>query len=556
MTHPIFEFGDRLADEYAALHPVDATFDGVVGFEDQIDDYSPEGVERSADLLRGWLGEIAAMPATTDYWESLAIRVISERLGHDLSAIEGGEPYRDLNSIASPSQDLGMMFEVMDREGVDSWEKIITRLEGVDGALAGYAATLEEGRSQGVVAAQRQVTSVVKEAKDHAEGKSGLTRLSKSFEEADSPGGSAAAGALGRAIATARAGFGDLSSYLTHTYMPDAAATDPVGEERYLDSAARFLGADLDAPEVYEWGWGEVTRLRQEMTAAAGQIESGATIAEAVAFLDADPSRASQDRDNFIETLTELQLKALADLDGSAFRIPAEARQITVNISPPGTSLGAQYINPSEDFKRPGSVWYGLDDSEHQIPIYRHISTNYHEGFPGHHLQVVYQMANADKLTRFHRTFVWYSGSGEGWALYSEKLMNELGYFDRPEYVLNTHSESMLRACRVVIDIGSHMGYQIPEEQPFHPGEDWTFETATEMLESYALQMKSYAESEVTRYLGWPGQAITYKMGERQILDMRETLRARDDFDLIEFHHKVLTPGAIGLAHLRDLVLA
>ncbi len=555
MAHPILEFGDRLTDEYAALHPVTATFDGVVGFEDKLDDYSPGGVEQSTNLLRGWLDEIAAMPATTDYWESLAVRAISERLGHELSANETGEPYRDLNSLASPPQDLGMVFEVMDREGADSWEKIIARLDGVDGALAAYVATLEEGRTRGLVAAQRQVTSVIKEAKDHAEGKSGLTRLAKSFEEAGSPGGNAAAGALGRAIATARAGFGELSTYLTHTYMADAASADPVGEERYLDSAARFLGADLDAPEVYEWGWTEVTRLREEMTAAAGQIKEGANIAEAVEFLDADPSRASRDRDNFIEIMTELQLKALADLDGSAFRIPEEAREITVNISPPGTALGAQYINPSEDFKRPGSVWYGLDDSEHQIPIYHHISTNYHEGFPGHHLQVVYQAANAARLTRFHRTFVWYSGSGEGWALYSERLMNELGYFDRPEYVLNTHAESMLRACRVVIDIGSHMGYQIPEGQPFHPGEDWTFETATEMLEGYALQKKSYAESEVTRYLGWPGQAITYKMGERQILDMRETQRARDDFDLIEFHDKVLTPGAIGLGHLRDLVV-
>lgn len=556
MAHPIFEFSDRLTDQLAALFPVEATLHGVSGFDDRLDDYSPDGVAAATAELRSLLAEMAALPPATGYFEALATRVIREALENRLEALEAGEPFRDLNNIACPAQDLAMVFEVMDQESSEGWAQINRRLHLVGTAMDAYRAALDEGRARGLVAAKRQVAAVIRQLGEYS--KSALAELPGAFEKAGAPGGATARRDIDDGIARARAAFGALAVYLADEYMSHAADTDPVGSERYLAAARRFLGMTLDTAETYEWGWSEIARLRDEMTAAAAQVKPGASISEAMAYLAADPSLASRDRDDFVKTLADLQRKALSDLDGTAFRIPTQAREIMVNISPPGSTLGAQYISPAEDFSRPGTVWFGLDDSEHQIPIHSHISTNYHEGFPGHHLQVVYQMTNAENLSRFHRTFVWYPGSGEGWALYSERLMLELGYFDRPEYVLNTHAESMLRACRVVVDIGSHMGYSIPEGQPFHPGEPWTFDTAVEMLMGYALQMRSYAESEVTRYLGWPGQAIAYKVGERQILDMREQLRQRDGdaFDLIEFHDRVLTPGAIGLDHLRHLVVA
>jgi uncharacterized protein (DUF885 family) len=554
MSHPIFEFGDRLVDEFASLHPIDATFYGIGGADDRVDDYSPEGIAEAAAKYRGWLAALGEMSPPTDYWGLLAYRVIEEYLEGELAIAA----YRlaDLNNIASPPQDLAMVFEVMAKADADDWGNIVRRLECLPTALAAYQETLDAGGRRGVVAAARQARAVMTQAEEHARGTSGLSLLASEHEQAGTPGGKALAMRLDEAIASARGGYATLADFLGSSYLERAASGDPVGEERYLVSAARFLGDDLDPESTYAWAWDEIARLRREMAAAANQISPGATVPEAIGILDADTDRASRDRDHFVQVMTDLQLKALEDLDGTAFHIPTQARAITVNISPPGSTLGAQYISPSEDFSRPGSVWYALEDSQHQIPLYSQVSTNYHEGFPGHHLQVVYQLANAHRLTRFHRSWVWYSGSGEGWALYAERLMLELGYFDRPEYVLNTHAESMLRACRVAIDIGSHLGYAIPHDQEFHPGEPWTFATAVEMLERYALQHPAYAESEVTRYLGWPGQAISYKVGEREILAMRETLRRQqgDTFDLREFHDRVLTPGAIGLRHLRELV--
>jgi uncharacterized protein (DUF885 family) len=253
--------------------------------------------------------------------------------------------------------------------------------------------------------------------------------------------------------------------------------------------------------------------------------------------------------------MQERQEVALLELDGSHFDIPELARTVETKLAPPGSLIGAYYISPSEDFSRPGSIWFSVGDNE-TIPIWDNVSTAYHEGFPGHHLQTGVQMSLEEHTSRLQRVWVWYSGSGEGWALYSERLMRELGYFEKPEYVFGMLASEILRACRVAIDIGMHLGLTIPEGQPFHPGEEWSFDTAVEMMTDYAGQLPDYARSEVTRYLGWPGQAPAYKIGERVILDLREERRAKlgSEFDLKQFHADVLEAGPVGLDLLREFV--
>ncbi len=165
-------------------------------------------------------------------------------------------------------------------------------------------------------------------------------------------------------------------------------------------------------------------------------------------------------------------------------------------------------------------------------------------------------MGLADRLSRLHRMVVWYPGYGEGWALYAEQLMDELGFYEKADYVMGLLINQMHRACRVVIDIGSHLEYPIPADSGFHPGEPWSFDLAVEMLESRAFLEPAYARSEVVRYLGWPGQAISYKVGERVILDLRRELQRRGDFDLKAFHSRILGYGPLGLDHLRELMVS
>jgi uncharacterized protein (DUF885 family) len=135
--------------------------------------------------------------------------------------------------------------------------------------------------------------------------------------------------------------------------------------------------------------------------------------------------------------------------------------------------------------------------------------------------------------------------------------MEELGYFEKPEYVFGMLASHVFRASRVVVDLGLHLGLEISAGSPLHAGEPWTFERAVEFMQAVGMQAPDYAESGVLRYLGWPAQAISYKLGEREILDLRETARRREGpgFDLKAFHGRVLGHGEMRLDLLRQVVL-
>ena len=190
------------------------------------------------------------------------------------------------------------------------------------------------------------------------------------------------------------------------------------------------------------------------------------------------------------------------------------------------------------------------------------LSVWYHEAVPGHHLQIAYAKLQSDRLSRFQRMNT-VSGHAEGWALYSERLMDELGYFADPADELGFLSNQAMRAVRVVIDIGLHLGLAIPADadpllldgvEGAVPGAVWDRELAREFLRVRALQTPGFASSEVDRYLGLPGQAICYKVGEREWIAARDDARAAagDDFDLKAWHMKALALGSVGLAVLRE----
>ena len=159
----------------------------------------------------------------------------------------------------------------------------------------------------------------------------------------------------------------------------------------------------------------------------------------------------------------------------------------------------------------------------------------------------------ADKLSRFQRAFGFVSGHGEGWALYAERLMGELGYLDDPAYELGMLAAQAMRAVRVIVDIGMHLELPIPERAT-HAGETWTPELALPFVIERSRDSAEFMRSEVDRYLGWPGQAISYKVGEKVWLEARADAKQRqgDAFDLKEFHTYALDLGGMGLGPLRD----
>lgn len=548
--HPIYALSSEIVDEYARTFPDVATEVGIAGHDDSWTDFSPEGAESALQLFRGLRKRVEAVPPPQTDWDRLAIELAKTTLDESIDRFEHSDHLRDLNSMASALQGIREVWDHMGRVTADDWTNIIYRLERLPAAIDGYRASLDEGRRRGMAVAERQVKAAVEQCRFSA---SSGSRYTKMLDEYESGGDDILGARLERAVTGARQAFAEVADYLAGTYATDAAEKDGVGEERYVRSAYEFLGTNIDPQETYEWGWDQVAGLRDHMRRVAAEISPGTGIADAHHLLRTDPGRT-------VATAADLKLfaegrldEALDRLAGTHFDVPEPIRTVTVNIAPPGSSLGAYYVGPTEDFTRPGSVWWSLTENG-PYPVFDEVSTAYHEGFPGHHLQVGIQISLAEKLSRLHRLWVWKSGSGEGWALYAERLMNEWGFFEKPDYVFGWLSGQMLRACRVVVDIGSHLDLPIPNGQPFHPGERWSFDTAVEMLESYAMLGKPGAESEVTRYLGWPGQAISYKVGEEAILDIREKVKAERGtaYDEKAFHARLLEVGPVGLDLLRS----
>ncbi|MGH9282107.1 MAG: DUF885 domain-containing protein, partial [Acidimicrobiales bacterium] len=478
--------------------------------------------------------------------------VMAERLQADLDAHEAGEWRRHLNVLSSPLQHVRESFDLMATETVEDWSLLAERLVAVPDAVAGIRASLREGLSAGTTAARRQALACAAQAHAWGAGANGtgpyFARLVAPFED----GSDAALGArLEEGAADAGRSFADLGTWLAEEYAPAAVTEDGVGAERYALLARGWNGMELDLDDTYQWGWAELHRIEDEMTRVAARILPGAPLAEVKRLLDTDPARAIEGEDRLVAWLQALMDEAMAGLDGRHFDIPEPLRRLEAMIAPPGGAAAQYYTPPSEDFRRPGRTWYPTQGRT-RFPLWGEVSVAYHEGVPGHHLQLGMAQFLKDRLNRFQRFLAYTAGHGEGWALYGERLMGELGYLENPDYELGMLASQAMRAVRVVVDIGLHLGLRIPDGERLNPGQRWTPELAAALLLERASQPAAFVASEVDRYLGLPGQAISYKVGERFWLAGREAARRRAGagFDLKAFHAGALELGPMGLADL------
>ena len=288
------------------------------------------------------------------------------------------------------------------------------------------------------------------------------------------------------------------------------------------------------------------------MRSVSERILPGSSIDEAIEYLEHDPNRMAVGVDAFQRWNQELIDTTIAALDGSHFDIAAPLHKCEAMIAPPGGALTMYYTAPTEDFSRPGRTWYPTAGMT-EFPLWKEVSTCYHEATPGHHLQVAQVVYLADTLSRYQRVYGFVSGHGEGWALYAERLMGELGYLDDPAWEMGMLAAQAMRAVRVIVDIGMHLEKPVRAGEP-HAGETWTAEIALPFLVERSRFPEEFMRSEIDRYLGWPGQAISYKVGERVWLECRADTKQRKgaDFDLKAWHMYALNLGSMGLGQLRD----
>ena len=550
------QVADRYVDALCDLDPIVATSLGTRPGEDGLPDLSPAGLAAEEALLRGTLAELdrvlAADPALMDdAVERRCARLLRERLGADLASHEAGEGFRLLNNLFSPVHVVRQVFMMMPAATDADWAVIARRMARVPEAFAGFRATLEEGARRGLFAAPRQVTTLVAQLDEWLAG--------PYFASFVAGGPDALRAELADGARSADSAVAAIRDFLRDDYAPQAEGTpDAVGRERYAVAVRRWTGSDLGTgrglEEAYAWGWAEHRRILGEQRLEAEKLLPGGTPMEAMRWAD-EHGPAVEGVEGIRERLQAMMDDAIAALDGVHFDLAEPVRRVEAMIAPPGSAAAPYYTRPAQDFSRPGRTWLPTFGRT-RFPLWDLVSIWYHEGVPGHHLQLAQWAYLSRELSTYQTSLGSVGANVEGWALYAERLMDELGYFADPAERLGYLDAQQLRAVRVVIDIGMHLQLPIPDDAEGvladHRGQPWTPELARAFLGENSGADPAFLDSELVRYLGIPGQAISYKLGERAWLEGRAAAQqARGAaFDLKSWHMAALSQGSLGLDDL------
>jgi uncharacterized protein (DUF885 family) len=548
----VAQISDRFVADLCRISPMAAIQLGRAQPGDNgLDDLSPDGIREARDLAAAAVAAVTAAP-DQESGDPIARSVMTERLGVEIDKTDSGWAEANLNVIASPVQHVRMLFDVMPKESDQDWDTVAQRMLAVPAALSGYRASLESAAIRGQVAARRQIDKCAEQCATFA-------------GSGDTPGffdGLAASGqrsgalgeALTRGATAAQDAYRELGEFLTGTLRSHAPEKDAVGRERYALASREFLGATVDLDETYAWGWQEFLSIEAELRQVAERVAPGAGPRGASEALDADPDYQAHGQDGFVAWMQDLSDRAVEELGRTHFEIDGPMRRLDCRIAPPGGGVGAYYMPPSDDFSRPGTMWFSVEQGRETFSTWRETTVVYHEGVPGHHLQLATQCYQRESLNDFQRLIAGTSGHAEGWGLYAERLVRELGYLDQDGVLLGMLDSQLFRAARVIVDIGMHLELSIPAGTGFHEGERWTPQLGLEFLLERTVSDPAHCRDEIDRYLGWPGQAPSYKIGERVWLAGRDGARRRhgDAFDLKAFHTAALRMGGMGLDPLAE----
>ncbi len=538
----IDEIAEAFFSKTLEINPEFGVSLGIPGYESGYSDYSPAGSAVQINLLRETLA-LLEQAAPVDAIDEVTLDAMTERLGLDLEILLTGRT--ELNNIASPAQGIRAIIDLMPQETSADYGFVAARLANIPTAIDGYIASLRDSASKSLVAARRQVQIVTTQSKDYGKDGGFFDQLAEAGTAVDA----SLESALASGAEAAKQAYLKLADFLENELLDQAPEVDAVGREYYSLMSRQFLGATVDLEETYAWGVAELDAIIAEQERTAQLIKPGSTIEEAKQILNEDPARKLDGTDALKAWMQEKADKAIADLSGVHFDIPAPMDRIECMIAPTQDG-GIYYTGPSEDFSRPGRMWWSVPPGEDQFTTWAELTTVYHEGVPGHHLQVATAQLQADTLNSWRRMACWVSGHGEGWALYSERLMHSLGYLADPGDYMGMLDAQRMRAARVVFDIGVHLSLPVPEQ--WGTG-TWNSENGYDFLKKNLDISEGQLDFEYTRYLGWPGQAPAYKVGQRLWEQIRDTLEAEqgEQFSLKDFHTKALQLGSVGLDTLK-----
>lgn len=340
--------------------------------------------------------------------------------------------------------------------------------------------------------------------------------------------------------------FRKMADFYEKEYLPKGRATSgiaalPGGRERYDYLIKYWTTTTLSADEVFALGEREVARIRGEMEKVKAQVGFKGDLRAFFDFVRTDkqfmPYKTPEQVLGWyagLEKTMQPQLNKMFDL------VPKSKFEVRRTEAFREASASAEYIQGTPDGSRPGVFYVPLPNAAAHNVIGGE-ALFLHEAIPGHHYQVSLQQENT-QLPTFRR-FMWYGAYGEGWALYTESLGKELGLYSDPYQYFGMLSSEMHRAIRLVVDVGLHV-------------KGWTREQAIEYSKANEAETEDSIVSEIERYMAIPGQALSYKVGQLKILELRKKAAARlgEKFDLRVFHNQVLEAGCLPLQVLEDKI--
>jgi uncharacterized protein (DUF885 family) len=286
----IDQIADAWVDKIAELSPSFATYIGRPGGDDKLDDHSPEASEHMHGEVKRVLGELAAA-TPTDKVDEVTRDAMQQDLGLSVELHEAKVERRNLNNIASPAQGIRDIFDLSKTDTEGDWENLVTRMNAVAVSLDGYMRTLRQGIEAKDAPARRQVITNIKQAEQIAAADGFFKTFAANAKLADGELSASLKAEAAKAADAATAGYQKFVDFLKDELLPAATEEDAIGRERYALFSRSFLGAKIDLDETYEWGKEELARVTAEQEAVAREIKPGATVLEAIEFLDNDPSR-------------------------------------------------------------------------------------------------------------------------------------------------------------------------------------------------------------------------------------------------------------------------
>ncbi len=531
---------DAVAERYlevsAALDPCAATESGITGHDDEITDYSPDGVAALVDAAKSALRQLdAAEPA--DAADVVTAAAMRERLAVLIDLHDAGLDVGELNVIASPLQTMRDVFDLMATETEDDWAVFGRRLARIPERVSGYAEALRAAAASGRAPAARQVRRGIQQAGQ-------IANLFVDMVADAAPDNLALHAEIRRHAEHAANAYASLTTVLRDEIGPHARDVDGCGRDAYAVMSRMFLGAAVDVDEAYEWAMELLQSIVAEQDEVAERLYPGATAGEALRRLDSEERYLIHGTDALQQWMQELSDRVVDALADKHFDIAPELRTLECRIAPTQTG-GIYYTGPSEDLSRPGRMWWSVPPGVHSFHTWQEMTTVFHEGVPGHHLQIGRAVVLGGELNRWRRLGCWVSGHGEGWALYAERLMAELGWLDDAGNRMGMLDAQRFRAARVVIDIGVHCGLTAPD------GGVWDAERAWTFLQTHSAMAEENLRFELDRYLGWPGQAPSYAIGQRIWQQLRDDSLGRG-VSLKDFHSRALDLGGLPLDVLRS----